>query len=310
MILRQHAARDGVTDLPFSVSEISDYRQRNRSLSALVEYHGMTFTLLGGTEPHRVRTGVVSAGFFQFLGVQPVLGRTFAADDEQAGAGPVLILSYEFWKKQERGDPNIIGRKYQMNDRVHTVIGVLPPIPQYPNENDVYMTTTSCPFRGRPAFIANRIARMMRVFGRLKPGVSLDRARADLGSIAGQLEKEYPAAYTAGMGYGITPFVLREELTHEAKPLLWALLGAAAFVLLATLPRAAACLRGGNRPQLHKVSGQPVAPDGGQAAAGTHPAFARRPLRRRIVQLPDGRRQPGGRPGAALPRLRRQPAGD
>jgi putative ABC transport system permease protein len=118
--------------MPFSVSEINDYRQRNRSLSALVEYHAMTFTLLGGTEPHRVRTGVVSAGFFQFLGVQPVLGRTFAPDDEQAGAAPVLILSYEFWKKQERGDPNIIGKKYQMNDRAHLVIGVRRPFRSIP----------------------------------------------------------------------------------------------------------------------------------------------------------------------------------
>ena len=71
------------------------------------------------------------------------------AEDEKPGAPPVLMLSYEFWQKQERGDPNIIGKKYQMNDRAHTVIGVLPPIPQYPNENDVYMTTTSCPFRMR-----------------------------------------------------------------------------------------------------------------------------------------------------------------
>jgi putative ABC transport system permease protein len=118
--------------MAFSVSEINDYRTRNRSLSALVEYHAMTFTLLGGTEPHRVRTGVVSAGFFQFLGVQPVLGRAFSPDDEHAGAAPVLVLSYEFWQKQERGDPGIVGKKYQMNDRSHTVIGVLPPIPQYP----------------------------------------------------------------------------------------------------------------------------------------------------------------------------------
>jgi putative ABC transport system permease protein len=231
-ILRQHGAKNGVTDMPFSVSEMNDYRQRNRSLSALVEYHAMTFTLLGGTEPHRVRTGVVSAGFFQLLGVQPVLGRTFAPDDEQAGSAPVLILSYEFWKKQERGDPNIIGKKYQMNDRAHLVIGVLPAIPQYPDENDVYMTTTSCPFRMRPGFIANRDARMMRAFGRLKPDVTIDQARADLGSVAGQLEKEYPASYTDKIGYGIAPFALREELTHEAGPLLWTLLGAAAFVLL------------------------------------------------------------------------------
>jgi predicted permease len=232
VILRQHAARSGVTDMPFSVSDINDYRQRNRSLSGVVEYHAMTFTLLGGTEPHRVRTGVVSAGFFQFLGVQPVLGRAFEPDDERAGAVPVLILSYEFWKKQERGDPNIIGKKYQMNDRSHLVIGVLPAIPQYPNENDVYMTTTSCPFRMRPAFIANRDGRMMRVFGRLKPNVTLEQAQADLGSIAGQLEQEYPASYNEKTGYGIAPLSLREELTHDARPLLWTLLGAAAFVLL------------------------------------------------------------------------------
>ena len=104
-----------------------------------------------------------------------------------------------------------------MNDRAHIVIGVLPPIPQYPNENDVYMTTTSCPFRMRPAFIANRDARMMRAFGRLKPDVTLDQARADLGAVAGQLEKEYPASYTDKIGYGIAPFALREELTHEAQ---------------------------------------------------------------------------------------------
>jgi predicted permease len=94
------------------------------------------------------------------------------------------------------------------------------------------MTTTSCPFRMRPAFIANRDARMMRAFGRLKPDVTIEQARADLGGIAGQLEREYPASYTGEMGYGIAPFVLRDELTHDAKPLLWTLLGAAAFVLL------------------------------------------------------------------------------
>ena len=156
-ILRQQGTKAGVTDMPFSVSEINDYRKRNRSLSALVEYHAMTFTLLGGTEPHRVRTGVVSAGFFQFLGVQARPGTRFRARRRDSPArAPVLILSYEFWKKQERGDPNIIGKKYQMNDRTHIVIGVLPAIPQYPDENDVYMTTTSCPFRSARAFIANR----------------------------------------------------------------------------------------------------------------------------------------------------------
>ncbi len=232
VILRQSGLKAGVANLPWSVDDLNDYRQRNRTLSLLVEYHSMTFTLLGGAEPHQVRTGVVSHGFFDYLGVKPILGRTFTADEEKPGAQPVLILSYEFWKGQEHGDPNIIGKKYEMNDRAHIVIGVLPAIPQYPNENDVYMTTTSCPFRSNPAFIANRKQRMMQAFGRMKPGVTVAQARADLASVAKDLQRQYPDAYPESAGYTTTSLVLREELTRTARPLLWALLGAAAFVLL------------------------------------------------------------------------------
>jgi putative ABC transport system permease protein len=232
VVIRQHGAKPGLDDMRFSVAEVSDYRQQNRTLSGLAEYHGMTFTLLGSQEPHRVRTGVVSAGFFDLFGVKPLLGRTFQPDEEKAGAPPVLILSYEFWKTVERGDPNIIGRKYQMNDRVHVVIGVLPPIPQYPNENDVYMTTTSCPSRSSAGFIANRKARMMSVFGRLKPGVTPEQARADLAVVAKRMEHDNPDTYTGTLGYGVSAAELRGELTHNARPVLLVLLGAAAFVLL------------------------------------------------------------------------------
>src|SRR3954454_11054330 len=94
------------------------------------------------------------------------------------------------------------------------------------------MTTTSCPFRSNPAFIGNRNTRMMSAFGRMKPGVTLSHVHQDLTSIASRLEHDHPESYTPKMGYTIAPLVLREELTHDAKPLLWALLGAAAFVLL------------------------------------------------------------------------------
>jgi hypothetical protein len=93
VIVRQQGEHNGVTDLPFSVAEINDYRERNRSLTGLVEYHAMTFTLLGGSEPHQVRTGVVSAGFFDFFGVKPLLGRTFLDEEEKPGAQPVLVWS-------------------------------------------------------------------------------------------------------------------------------------------------------------------------------------------------------------------------
>src|SRR3954447_7973025 len=147
VVLRQPAVKLGSDTIGFSPLEVDDYRRQNATLTGLVEYHAMTFTLCGAREAHRVRTGVVSAGFFAFFGVRPQLGRTFVAADEQPGAQPVLVLSYEFWHKMERADPNIVGRTYQLNDKPHTVIGVLPPIPQYPNENDIYMPTTACPVR-------------------------------------------------------------------------------------------------------------------------------------------------------------------
>jgi predicted permease len=231
LILRESRARQDIP-MRFSVAELTDYRRRNHTLDSIVEYHSMSFTLYGGREPRSVRTGVVSAGFFDFLGVQPMLGRAFQPDEEGPDAQPVLILSYEFWNRQEHGDPNILGKRYEMNDRPHIVIGVLPPIPQYPDENDVYMTSSSCPFRSNPRTIGNRNGHMLIAFGRLKPGATLVQAREDLHSIAAQLAAEYPENYPADLGYTTDPIVLRDELTRQAKPLLWLLLAAAGFVLL------------------------------------------------------------------------------
>lgn len=234
VVLHQHAAKLGVGggEMRFSVPEIADYRKQNNTLSALAEYHSMLFTLLGAKDAHRVRTGVVSSGFFDMFGVRPLLGRSFRPDDDLPGAPAVLILSYEFWKSVEGGDPQIVGKTFQMNDRVHTVVGVLPPIPQYPDENDAYMPVSACPFRSSPRTIANRDAHMMSVFGRLKPGASLEHCGADVSVIARRMEQAYPKSYPKGLGFGIASASLREELTRHARTMLLLLLGAAAFVLL------------------------------------------------------------------------------
>ncbi|MBZ5536247.1 MAG: ABC transporter permease [Acidobacteriia bacterium] len=232
VMIQQEAPKLGDSNVPFSVAEVKDYRDQNSTLSGLVEYHSMTFTLLGHGEARRVRTGVVSAGFFDLFGVRPTLGRTFRDSDEEHGAPAVLVLSYEYWQRFLGGDPDIVGKTFEMNDRVHTVVGVLPPVPQYPNENDVYMPTSACPYRSSPAMTEHRDQRMMRVFGRLKPGVSLDQSRADVASIASRLGKAYPEFYPANSGYTSITSSLREELTHQARPTLLVLLGAAGFVLL------------------------------------------------------------------------------
>jgi len=165
------------------------------------------------------------------FGVRPALGRSFLASDDQQGAPAVLILSHEFWKQHENGDVNIIGKTYEMNDRVHTVIGVLPPLPQYPNENDVYMPTSACPFRSSAQTIANREARMMTVFARMKPGASMEHCRMDLSTIASHLQEQYPKYYPKAAGYTAAFTPLQEDLKRNARPMLLIMLGGAAFVL-------------------------------------------------------------------------------
>jgi putative ABC transport system permease protein len=232
IFLRQEQEKLGMDDIQFSAHEIQDYREQNHSLTGLVEFHAMSFILYGHGDPDRVRAGVVSWNYFDLFGVKPILGRTFLPGDEEPGAAPVLLLSYEYWKNNFGGSRDIVGKTFEMNDKVHTVIGVLPPVPQYPNENDVYMPSTACPFRSAKDFIENRDARMMEAFGRLKPNVSLAEARAEMSMIASRLRSTYPKSYPSNVGYEATTTALERELTKEARPTLLLLLAAAAFVLV------------------------------------------------------------------------------
>lgn len=231
IVLHQYAKKINIPNVPFSVKELDDYRQ-NHTLSGIVEYHSMAFLLLGDNSAERVQTGVVSHNFFDVLGVKPLLGRNFLESDESPNADAVLMLSYDYWQHHQGGDPNIVGKVFHMNNRPHTVIGVLPPIPQYPAENDVYMPTSACPTRSSKAFRENRDARMMMAFGRMKPGIPLEKAQADLSTIAHRLEATYPQSYKPEYGYGLTAAPLQSELTQRARMTLLILLGASGFVLL------------------------------------------------------------------------------
>jgi putative ABC transport system permease protein len=233
VVLHQDAPGANVLDYPFSVKEIADYREQNHTLQGVAEHHTMNFLLIGKDSAERVETAVVSANFFDVLSVKPLLGRTFVAADEAHGAPAVLILSYKYWQTHQSGDPQIVGKVFQMNNQPHTVIGVLPHIPQYPVESDAYMPTSQCPTRSSAKFIANRNARMMNVFGRLKPGVTLSEARADLAVIGTNTAKAYPEIYLAADGYRIRADGLRDDLTQRARSMFLVLLGVVAFVLLA-----------------------------------------------------------------------------
>src|SRR6202030_1339053 len=209
LMLNQRTARAGGVGRS-SVPELNDYRRQNRSLDVIVEYHNMQFILLGRSEPERVETGVVSWNFFDLFGVQPLAGRMFETNDEKPGAPAVLLLSYEYWQRSFGGDLTVVGKAFRMNDKPHTVVGILPPFPQYPQENDVYMPSVACPFRSDPNRIANRQGRMLHLDGRMRTGV---RPAEDATA-----RMEAPP--------------LKTELTRDAKPTILLLLPAAGFVLL------------------------------------------------------------------------------
>jgi predicted permease len=232
IVLRQQRPLASVDDMGFSPTEIADYRTQTAGLDGVAEFHSMWFILLGRAEPERVSTGVVSSTFFQMFGVKPLAGRDFRPADEEHGAPAVLMLSHAYWQRSFGGDPSVVGRVFQMNDRPHEVIGVLPPIPQYPEEVDVFMPTSACPFRSSEGMKTDRDARMMSAFGRVRDRVTLDKARADLDIVASRLQKDHPASYPASQGYRIAATPLQEELTRSFKTTLLVLLGTAGFVLL------------------------------------------------------------------------------
>jgi putative ABC transport system permease protein len=232
LMLRQSTPSSGLMGRNVSVPELMDYRRQNRSLDAIVEYHNMQFILLGRAEPEQVETGVVSWNFFDIFGVKPLVGRNFASDDEKPGAPAVLLLSYEYWLRSFGGDPTVVGKVFRMNDKPHTVIGVLPPFPQYPQENDLYMPTVACPFRSGAHMLANRQMRMVRMFGRMKPNTKPGEAAADLSAVASSMIREFPNDYPEGADLKVDVTPLKTELTHDAKPTMLFLLAAAGFVLL------------------------------------------------------------------------------
>jgi putative ABC transport system permease protein len=239
LVLLQHSSHAAQgADAAVSIPELFDYRQRLQSIRDLVEFHGMSFTLLNQGEPDRVDTGVVSANFFEMLGIRPLHGRTFVPADDDLGAEAVLVLSHGYWKRKFGGDPAVIGKVLEMNNRPHRVIGVLPDFPEYPRQNDVYMSTSACPFRsqaqqnlpqgGRRSFAA------LRVFGRLAPGVSEQQASAEVATAARDFEQMAPDDYRRARSDGLQgrAVSLRDTLVGEARPLLFALTGATLLVLL------------------------------------------------------------------------------
>jgi putative ABC transport system permease protein len=235
VLIRQSAPLANQQDIGVSIKELYEYREQLASFDGLVEFHQMNFDLLRRGDPNRVATGVVSPNFFDVLGIQPILGRTFVAADDHEGAEAVLVLGHSYWQTRFGGDPSIVGQVFEMNNRPHTVVGVLPAVPHYPNEVDVYMPTSACPFRSaaeRQIETNRRAFSALRVFGLLKPDAAPEGAAVEVATVGDRFRLDHPTTYRADTGFQARTAGVLDELTVNARPLLLILLGTTGLVLL------------------------------------------------------------------------------
>jgi putative ABC transport system permease protein len=214
----------GVERNEVTVANYLDWRTQNKTFEQLGIYRWWSTNLTGVDSPERVQGFQVTSNFLDIVGVKPLLGRGFSADENQPGKDAVVLLTYNLWQRRFGSDPNIVNQTISTNGITRTVIGVMPPDFNYPKGAEIYSPLAITPelarSRGNHSYLG---------IGRLKSGVSLEGAQADLDTIASQLEKQYPETNT---GRGIVIYPILKDTVRMYSTALWVMMAAVGFVLL------------------------------------------------------------------------------
>ncbi len=210
----------------FSISPANflDWQSQNHVFSSMAIYGFGGFTLTGGDKAEQVTASRVSAAFFSTLGARPMLGRVFSAQEDEPGHSNVVILSHRFWQDHFGSNRDIVGRDITLDGTKYLVAGVMPPSFRFPDFAQVWTpmawTDQEKTVRGNHNYLA---------VARLKPGVDLKQAQAEMNTISSRLEQQYPAD---DKGWGALLRPLQADLVSDVRPALLVLLGAVGFILL------------------------------------------------------------------------------
>ena len=214
----------GITESNISYLDFTDWSQQTDLFASTAAYWtGNAQFGADGAEPERVPRAGVTTGFFSVLGVQPILGRAFVPEDDKGWPQTVAIISHGLWKRRFGSDPAIVGKKVQMSSWPLTIIGVMPPGFEYPEQTQVWVPT-AVNLSDEP-----RDNRVWSAIARLNAGIDLKQAQTRLSAINAQLAKQF---HETNKGWDVFVSTLHERLVREVKPSLLALLGAVGFVLL------------------------------------------------------------------------------
>ncbi|HZU22946.1 MAG TPA: ABC transporter permease [Terriglobales bacterium] len=225
-LLKLYSSMPQFRESSISYPNFLDWQRRSQSFDALAAFRNDTFNFTGQGEPERLRGYMVSSTIFDTLGVKPIIGRVFTPEEDQRGGNPVALLTANYWKTRFGADPGVLGRALTLNDKLYTVVGVVP-------SDDVILQRSSVLIPigqwTEPLFWDRSVGMGMRAVGRLKAGVSPQHARSELDAIAAELSREYPKE---NKDSGIYAVSVREDLVGDVRTPLLILLGAVGFVLL------------------------------------------------------------------------------
>ncbi|HZF38670.1 MAG TPA: ABC transporter permease [Blastocatellia bacterium] len=220
--------------------DFNDWREQARVFADMAAWSLKDLGKLALTEagePEQLQSTCVTPNLFPLLGVSPALGRNFLPEENQAGHDRVAIVSYGLWRRRFAADPNLVGRAIRLNGENHVVVGVMPQDAQLPFDTDVWLPLSQL----GTDLLTNRVRHPLEVVARLKAGVTVEQARAEMEAVAGRLKQAYPATNKT---FGVTLDPLREQLTGDLKPALLALFGTVGLVLLITCANVANLLLG------------------------------------------------------------------
>ena len=227
----------GQDKAPISYLNVLDWQSQNHAFSSIAMYRHEDYNLTGASQAERINGFMISSTFLSTLGLHPALGRDFNPTDDHLGAAPVALLSDGFWHRHFGGSPAILGRPIDLNGTEYTVVGILPPsFLFYGVDRDVFIPLGQW---NDPNFRDRRVNMSAHAVGRLRPGVTLQQARADMDSIAHRLSILYPEA---DKNSGVTLLSMKEDLVGDVQPFLVVLLAAVGFLLLIACANVASLL--------------------------------------------------------------------
>ncbi|HEX7938695.1 MAG TPA: ABC transporter permease [Gemmatimonadaceae bacterium] len=233
MYLRQSITGPGGENVLFSVPEINDFRNNAQKLGTIAEYSQLTYTMIDkGGDASRINVGLVTGNYFKTMGLTTVLGRTLNDNDDGTKVPPVMVLTNAYWHSRFGGDPTIIGRKLMLDGRPVEVVGVAEAAPFFPNRMDAILNMVISEHHTSALMQDGRTHRMTEMIARLAPGATVEEARAEVNAIRARVQKQFVESYDPGSGFHVTVTPFQEVMGQRAKPTLYMLMGAAAFVLL------------------------------------------------------------------------------